>query len=165
MRIEELLRTASVEQAQPRQSERQKLEAMKKLWLASRPIRPDDAAGRYLYRCCGLTEYPPCLRFVPSMRYHDDRPSFHPGMVAMIVAPDGTPTGLHRTYRTVDGHKAVVASARRLMSGSIARGAAVRLAKLAKFWARAYLPPNTGKLRDGHERHLLHLRSHYEALF
>jgi putative DNA primase/helicase len=128
VRIDELIGTARHEQAQPRQTDGQKRAAMKELWLASRPVHRDDAAGRYLYRRCGLTEYPPCLRFVPRLRYHDDRPSFHPGMVALMVAPDGTPTILHRTYLTIDGHKAPVASPRRQMPGVIARGAAVRLA-------------------------------------
>jgi len=49
-------------------------------------------------------------------------------MVAKMVAPDGTPTSLHRTYLTVDGYKAAVANPRRQTPGSIARGAAVRLA-------------------------------------
>jgi putative DNA primase/helicase len=129
VRIETLIGTARVERPQARQTDRQKRDAMNKLWLASRPIHRDDVVGRYLYRRCRLTKYPSCLRFFPSMRYDDERPSFHPGMIAIMVAPDGTPTSLHRTYLTVDGDKAAVASPRRQMSGSIASGAAVRLAE------------------------------------
>ena len=41
--------------------------------------------------------------------------------------PDA-PSILHRTYLTADGSKASVISPRRLMSGTVAKGAAIRLA-------------------------------------
>jgi putative DNA primase/helicase len=68
---------------------------------------------------------------VPRCRYYDDPPSWHPAMIAMITGPDGRPTNLQRTYLTTDGRKAEVSSPRKMMSGSIANGATVRLAEVA----------------------------------
>ena len=48
-------------------------------------------------------------------------------MLAMVTGPDGAPSILHRTYLTDDGRKALVIEPRRLMSGSIAKGASIRL--------------------------------------
>jgi putative DNA primase/helicase len=48
--------------------------------------------------------------------------------IAMVTGPDGAPSILHRTYLTVDGHKAPVIEPRRLMPGTFAKGAAIRLA-------------------------------------
>jgi putative DNA primase/helicase len=73
--IEKLIGTTPAERQSPRRTDGQKREAMNKLWQASRPIHRDDAAGRYLYRRCGLTEYPPCLRYVERCRYQDDPPA------------------------------------------------------------------------------------------
>ncbi len=49
-------------------------------------------------------------------------------MIAMVTGPDGKPSILHRTYLTEDGRKAPVVEPRRLMPGTIAKGAAIRLA-------------------------------------
>ena len=37
-------------------------QALNKLWRSGRPITPDDPAGKYLNRRCGLTTFPPVLR-------------------------------------------------------------------------------------------------------
>jgi putative DNA primase/helicase len=45
----------------------------------------------------------------------------------MVTGSDGAPSILHRTYLTADGRKASVISPRRLMPGTVAKGAAIRL--------------------------------------
>ena len=47
----------------------QKRQEMVALWKRSRPITPDDHAGRYLHARTGLSEFPPCLRYSPDERY------------------------------------------------------------------------------------------------
>lgn len=114
-----------------RQSEPRQREAMNQLWRASVPVQLDDPVGRYLNRRCGLTTFPPCLRYSEVTRYHMDEgpPRYFPAMIAMMVAPDGKPCILHRTYLTEDGNKAPVEKPRRLMPGSVAKGGAIRLAE------------------------------------
>lgn len=48
-------------------------------------------------------------------------------MIAMVMGPDGKPAILHRTYLTEDGRKADVEAPRRLMPGTVPKGAAIRL--------------------------------------
>ena len=101
---------------------------MNKLWRSSKAIEANDPVGRYLARRVGLISFPACLRTASNLRYQSDRPSFHPAMIAMVTGPDGAPSTLHRTYLTADGRKASVDAPRRMMPGTIAKGAAIRLA-------------------------------------
>jgi putative DNA primase/helicase len=94
----------------------------------SKAIEANDPVGRYLARRAGLTSFPSCLRTASNLRYQSDRPSFHPAMVAMVTGPDGAPSTLHRTYLTANGRKASVDEPRRMMPGTVAKGAAIRLA-------------------------------------
>jgi putative DNA primase/helicase len=109
-------------------SDRDKRDAMNKLWQSTKPVEINDPVGRHLFRRTGLTSFPACLRTVYHVRYHSDWPSFHPAMIAMVTGPDGTPSILHRTYLTDDGRKAPVIEPRLFMPGTIAKGAAIRLA-------------------------------------
>ncbi len=105
-----------------------KRDSMNRLWRSSKAVESNDPVGRYLVRRIGLTSFPSCLRTAYNVRYQSDCPSFHPAMIAMVTGPDGTPSILHRTYLTVDGLKAPVIEPRRLMPGTFAKGAAIRLA-------------------------------------
>jgi putative DNA primase/helicase len=127
--IDTVIGTSPAENAKPERSERDKRDAMNKLWRSGAPIQAGDPVARYLYARAGLTQFPPCLRTVASLRYAGERPSSHPAMIAMMTAPDGKATILHRTYLTADGRKADVEAPRRMMPGSIAKGSAVRLAE------------------------------------
>ncbi|MCJ2098962.1 toprim domain-containing protein [Methylobacterium sp. E-046] len=100
---------------------------LNRLWRSASPVRPDDPVGRYLRQRVGLTNVPDCLRTAARLRYQDDTPSFHPGMLAMVRDADGNAATLHRTFLTHDGRKADVAAPRRLMPGTIPPGSAVRL--------------------------------------
>jgi putative DNA primase/helicase len=52
-------------------------------------------------------------------------------MLAMVTAPDGKPTTIHRTYLTEDGRKAPVEKPKKLYSAP-GKGSAVRLAAPAR---------------------------------
>ncbi len=82
------------------------------LYLASRGIKPE--------------RFPRFIRHVEQCRYKDA--GYHPAMVAKVIAPDGKPSTLHKTYLTPFGGKADVPEPRLLMPGEFAKGAAVRLA-------------------------------------
>jgi putative DNA primase/helicase len=125
--IETIIGSAPADAPKRERSDREKRDAMNKLWRMSKAVEANDPVGRYLARRVGLTSFPSCLRTAFNVRYQSDRPSFHPAMIAMVTGPDGAPSILHRTYLTGDGDKAPVIEPRRLMSGTIAKGAAIRL--------------------------------------
>src|SRR5205809_7870004 len=72
--------------AQERQrSDREKRDAMNKLWQAGKAVEVDDPVGSYLAWRVGLTSFPTCLRTASNVRYQADPPSFHPAMIAMVT--------------------------------------------------------------------------------
>lgn len=97
------------------------------LWQASKRVERGDAVFRYLAARVGLVSVPDCLRTVERLRYQDDKPSFHPGMIAKVTGLDGQGVNIHRTYLTADGRKADVEDPRRMMQGTVPDGSAVRL--------------------------------------
>lgn len=104
--------------------------AMQKLWDQAAPIASGDFVDAWFAgRGVGQSAYCRWLKKVDHAEYVDDdgRKSWHPAMVAKILAPDGTPTNLHRTYLTLTGRKADVGSVRKVMVGGIAKGSAIRL--------------------------------------
>jgi putative DNA primase/helicase len=126
--IETVIGSASADIPRRERSDREKSDAINSLWRRSNPVEANDPVGRYLTRRVGLASFPSCLRTASNVRYQSDPPSFHPAMVAMVTGPDGVPSILHRTYLTTDGHKASVDAPRRMMPGTMAKGAAIRLA-------------------------------------
>ena len=125
--IEAVIGSVSPDPPKRERSDRDKREAMSKLWRVSKTVESGDPVSRYLFYRVGLTCFPSCLRTAYNLRYQSDCPSFHPAMIAMVTGPDGAPSTLHRTYLTNDGRKAPVIEPRRLMPGIIAKGAAIRL--------------------------------------
>ena len=125
--IDTVIGSASADAPKRQRSDREKRDAMSRLWRSSKAIEADDPVGRYLARRVGLICFPSCLRTAFNARYQSDRPSLHPAMIAMVTGPDGAPSILHRTYLTADGRKASVDAPRRLMPGTVAKGAAIRL--------------------------------------
>jgi len=98
--------------------------AMRRLWASGRPITPDDPAGLWLRHRVGLAQFPAALRFVPGLRYAGE---LRPAMIALVQAPDGTGSTVHRTFLTSDGRKAPVDQPRMVMPGHTVPGHAVRL--------------------------------------
>jgi putative DNA primase/helicase len=108
-------------------------DAMNRLWAASKPVGYGDPVDRYLEaRGIKLDHFPSSLRFAQKCRYQDTSPSYHPAMIAKVLAPDGKPATLHRTYLTTNGQKAPVEDVKRLMPGPLPKGSAIRLAGAAQ---------------------------------
>lgn len=128
-RIEEVVGPIPKEVAKPAQTPRQKRDAMNRTWLDGLPIAAGDPVHLHLEARCGLLDaIPRCLRMAPRLRYQDDEPSWHPAMLAKVTDAAGLPVNVHRTYLTKDGRKADVPKPKRLMSGELPPGCAVRLA-------------------------------------
>jgi putative DNA primase/helicase len=117
--VEAIVGTVKHETPRRIQTSEEKRAAMQKRWSECKPVEPDSAVARYLTRRIGRFEPSPVIRSAP------DRPA----MVALMQAPDGRATMVHTTFLTADGHKAKMDQPRLMMPGSIADGAAVRLAK------------------------------------
>jgi putative DNA primase/helicase len=103
------------------ESKRQRMNA---LWGKAMPVRANDPAGRYLASRLGKMPERTGLRFQPHCPYPEG--DTWPAMLAVFVGPDGTPSGLHRTYLTPEGRKAPVMSSK-LSLGPLIDGGAVRL--------------------------------------
>jgi putative DNA primase/helicase len=113
----------------PRQfGEAEQRSAMNTLWQTAVPVSSEDAAGRYLWRRCRATSFPASLRFVPALRCTGSA-SAYPAMLAKVTTATGEPNNIHRTYLSVQGHKAPIEAPRRMMPGPIAKGGAVWLSE------------------------------------
>ncbi|WP_454918399.1 toprim domain-containing protein [Xanthobacter sediminis] len=130
--VHALLGTVEPVKAKPVMSEQDIRASLRRVWLDTEPVGGNSAAGRWLARRCGLSAAPAALRAISRMAYRSDVTSWHPGMVALVSAPDGRPHTLHRTFLTPAGEKAPVPEARRLMPGRMVKGIAVRLAPPAE---------------------------------
>lgn len=101
------------------------------IWKESEPIEHGDIVDRYLAgRAIVMKRFPESLRKVDRMehRSEDGSRTWHPGFIARIRAPDGQDVNIHRTYLLPDASgKAAVDSPRKVMSGEIKAGSAVRL--------------------------------------
>jgi putative DNA primase/helicase len=128
-KIQTLLGEAPVQSAKRERDSAQTRAALNAMWKCSAPIQRRDAVDRWLCgRGIALDVFPRCLRTATKLQYYDSgTSSFHPGMLAMVQAADGTPATLHRTYLTEAGAKAAVDTERKLFS-SMPKGSAVRLA-------------------------------------
>lgn len=110
-------------------------QAMNNLWLGSVPLSEGDPVDRYLSaRGVGMKTYPAALRYAEKCTYHHEGNSYtsHPAMIAMVTGPTGKPATLHRTYLNHGGGKADLTSPRRVMPGSVEKGAAIRLGDAAE---------------------------------
>lgn len=130
--IEPLIGEAKVPDAKPKaeRSEAEKRSDMVELWEKAKPITPGCPAGLYITNRTGLKEYPASLRAVDSLKYWDDEKGiarFFPAMIAKVAGRDGKAANVYRTYLTKEGDKAPVDPPRRMMSGPVPKGCAVRL--------------------------------------
>lgn len=126
-RVEPLIGEVGAMAPQPTRSLDDLRKSLNALWQKSKPVARGDVVSRYLTARVGLIAAPDCLRTIERLRYQDDPPSYHPGMLAKVVAPDGQGANIHRTYLHADGRKADVEFQRRMMPGTIPDGSAVRL--------------------------------------
>lgn len=106
----------------------------KMVWHDAFPLREGDPAWLYL-KNRGVPfrdEYRNHLRFHPRLNYVEDGKAIQlPALLAAVCDVTGEGLNILRTYITSDGQKADVSSPRKLMSGSVPKGAAIRLGKAA----------------------------------
>lgn len=128
--IEGILGEVKFNPAGARTCDRKARNAMQKLWDQGRPIERGDFVDLWFSRRgVGQQSYSRWLRKVDKCEHinAEGHKSWHPAMIAKIVAPDGAPANIHRTYLTASGEKAPVDTVRKVMAGGIAKGSAIRL--------------------------------------
>jgi putative DNA primase/helicase len=116
-------------------ADNRKQEAFRRIWHTSQRLTTRDPVSLYLRRrglTLSLDQLPPVLRYHPHLCYrHDDGcRTYHPALVALVQALDGTMVNVHRTYLTYDGHKANVPTVKKLMPSAVpgaTKGGAIRL--------------------------------------
>jgi putative DNA primase/helicase len=130
--IEGIIGDVNVTTARIERDERHTRAGLNALWKEARPVRSRDATDLYLCsRGMILDAYPSALRTGIIRYYSDDASSRFPAMLAMVTAPGGKPTTIHRTYLSTDGRKAPVDKPKKLYS-SPGKGSAIRLATPAR---------------------------------
>lgn len=106
------------------------------LWTAARPLQAKDPVVSYLVQRDVLLPdgpYPDTLRYHPHLPYRhgDGTRMTYPSMLGYVQRSDGSGVGIHRTYLTTEGTKALVATPKK-MTRVVAKGAlmgsAIRLA-------------------------------------
>ncbi|GIZ54058.1 DUF7146 domain-containing protein [Noviherbaspirillum aridicola] len=119
----------------PERTEESKLQALRDVWSAARPVTAGDPVARYLRSRTGAEVATPDLRYHPALRYVDDDGALlgtFPAMLAMMRYPDGKGASIHRTYLTADGRKASVPKPKKIMAGKPLNTAAVRLSPVGR---------------------------------
>ena len=97
----------------------------KRIWREAKPISGTPAA-RYLERRGIWMKLPPTLRYA---RLKHPQGGFHPCLVAAVISPERTLSGVQRAFLTNDGRKADLDPAK--MSLGRVSGSAIRLAPVA----------------------------------
>src|SRR4029077_20552253 len=67
--IEAIIGSVTADLPKRERSDRDKRDAMNKLWRVSKTVETGDPVGRYLFRRVGLTCFPSCLRTAYDLRY------------------------------------------------------------------------------------------------
>lgn len=112
--------------AAPQQmTDEQKRKAMNELWQSSAEPKEGDPVFTYLHRRCGTDVMPLAVRYHPKV-YHAETKTYYPAMVSKVTAFNNKPIALHRTYLTMDGKKAPIDPAKKLM-GLMPDASAIRL--------------------------------------
>lgn len=134
--IDRIIGTVPVGPIAAQRTDESKIEALKSVWAAAKPVTRGDPVWLYLNRRLGLEEVPADLRYHSALRYTDtdgrDLGRFA-AMLGRIRYPDGQGASIHRTYLTEDGFKAPVPQAKKIMSGKPLNSGAVRLGQAAGY--------------------------------
>ena len=110
---------ASRAEAATMQSARWALAATKnvELWAHSNPVKPGDSVNRYLEgRGLRVDSLPEALRYHAHLAYFDGNKfmGYHPAMLGAVTDKAGQLVSVHRTYLTLDGHKANLPTVKKL---------------------------------------------------
>lgn len=132
-RIEQIAGVVQASTIKSDRSDDDKLEALRRAYVESVPIRQGGEVVRYLRgRGLSLDKLPESIRFHPGLAYRgDDVTGNFPAMLATVTGPDGKARTLHRTYLQ-DARKAPVSHPKKLMQGLPLSGAAIRLAPVSE---------------------------------
>jgi putative DNA primase/helicase len=129
MEIDEILNGKPIKSdpVKPEMTDEQRRGLLRDLWRQTKPMQKGDLADQYLTaRGVGQVAYVEDLRFGEHVK--DGEGGVHPVMVAIVRAPDGKPSTMHRTFLDRSGKKkAQVQAPRKMMAGGIAVGSCVRL--------------------------------------
>jgi putative DNA primase/helicase len=104
--------------------EQKNFQAMKEVWHGTRGFNDDSPAGLYLIRRVGCLWHSTFLREHQRLWWEGKHRS---AMVAKIVTPDDRAVNLHLTYLTQSGQKDECVTQKRVMSGKLPDGSAIRL--------------------------------------
>jgi hypothetical protein len=111
-------------------------EQLNRTWRESLPLthREAEPARLYLARRGLTTRVREALRFHPDLGYYADQRlvGCYPAILAQVTGQGGDAVTLHRTYLTVDGHKAPVDAPKKLMRHERARTAVRRRDSLGR---------------------------------
>lgn len=123
--------------SKPHADNEQLKKSLNKTWQSTLSLADPKAEPARLYLARRGLSIPQlsAVRFHPNLAYHngEEVTGFHPALIAMVQAPDGTPVTLHRTYLDASGNKAAVESVKKMMSYPDDRqvlGSSIRLAKV-----------------------------------
>jgi len=112
---------------------RRNADRIRYLWRQCLPIMEGDPVHSYLCRRLAVQRcvVPDCIRLHPAMPYVHEGESLGtwPAMVAPLVASDGRPLALHRTYLDANGNKADVLGAVKKLTpaAGVLAGGSIRL--------------------------------------
>lgn len=101
-------------------SDEQRRQMLREAWLATKPTAKGDVVDQYLIsRNIDMDAFPGLRTGIVDG---------HPCMLAIVSNPAGKPISMHRTYLKADGSgKADIDTTRKLMPGSLEKGACIRL--------------------------------------
>ena len=132
--VERIAGTVQPTTTRPERSDDDKLAALRRAFMASKPIERDDEACRYLAgRGLRLYDLPESVRLHPSLSYWDGGAVLgkFATMLATVTDAAGRAVSLHRTYLQ-DARKAPVPEPKKLMEGLPLAGAAIRLTPVSR---------------------------------
>jgi len=116
----------------PDMEEQRQLDAMRRVWVSSKPIADISPVAKYLRARLGGS--PPQVQYLREADgvFHSGDKNCHPAMVAKVVGWNDVAVNLHMTYLTRDGRKADLSPAKKVMPGKLPEGCAIRLMPAAE---------------------------------
>lgn len=133
--VERIAGTVRPAATRTERTDEDKLRALRRAYLDSKPIARGDEVCRYLVAGRGLRLYdlPESIRLHPGMPCRDGGAVLgtFPVMLATVTDAAGRAVSIHRTYLQ-DGRKAPVSAPKKLMQGLPLSGAAIRLTPVSR---------------------------------
>ena len=103
---------------------------LERVWSGATFVERDCPVGRYLRRRTGISDPSKSIRHHPALWNPTVKSKLH-AMVAKVASFEGRVINLHCTFLTVDGKKADVSPAKRVMRGPMPDGCAIRIGQAA----------------------------------